>query len=65
MSQARGAAIRFTNTLRPQDVAQVVQFNDRVTVLQDFTADHDLLATAIKKTDAAGPPRSTTRCTSP
>jgi VWFA-related protein len=55
LAQAQSAAIRFTKTLRPQDEAQVVQFNDRSTVLQDFTNDQALLEAAIKKTDAAGP----------
>ncbi|HXB53558.1 MAG TPA: VWA domain-containing protein [Vicinamibacteria bacterium] len=52
---ARQAAIRFIKTLRPQDSAQVVQFNDRATVLQDFTSDHALLEKAINSTSASGP----------
>jgi Ca-activated chloride channel homolog len=52
---AQAAATRFVNTLRPQDSAQIVQFNDRATVLQDFTADHALLDAAIKNTAASGP----------
>ena len=52
---AQAAAIRFTKTLRPQDLAEVIQFNDRATVLQDFTADQDSLAAAIHKTEASGP----------
>ena len=52
---AQAAAIRFTKTLRPQDLAEVIQFNDRATVLQDFTADQDALASAILKTEASGP----------
>ena len=55
LPQARAAASRFVKTLRPQDLAQIVQFNDRSTVLQDFTNDHALLEAAINKTDAAGP----------
>jgi len=51
---AQTAAIRFTNTLRPQDLAQVVQFNDRATTLQPFTNDLAALDAAIRKTDAAG-----------
>jgi hypothetical protein len=39
LETAQTAAIRFTKTLRPQDVAQVVQFNDRATTLQPFTND--------------------------
>ena len=55
LPQARAAAARFIKTLRPQDAAQVVQFNDRSTVLQDFTSEHALLEAAINRTDAAGP----------
>ena len=33
--------MRFVKTLRPQDKAQVMQFNDRTTTLQEFTADHE------------------------
>ncbi len=52
---ARAAAIRFVGTLRPQDNAQIMQFNDRTTILQDFAADHSLLEGAISRTEAAGP----------
>jgi Ca-activated chloride channel family protein len=52
---ARAAAIRFVGTLRPQDNAQIMQFNDRTTILQDFVADHSKLESAISRTDAAGP----------
>jgi Ca-activated chloride channel family protein len=52
---ARAAAIRFVGTLRPQDNAQIMQFNDRTTILQDFVADHSLLDNAISRTEAAGP----------
>jgi VWFA-related protein len=52
---AQSAAARFVKTLRPQDSAQIVQFNDRATVLQDFTAEHALLEGAIRRTEASGP----------
>ena len=55
LRMAQAAAMRFVNTLRPQDVAQVVQFNDRATTLQDFTSDHAGLEAAIQHTTAAGP----------
>jgi VWFA-related protein len=51
----QNAATRFIKTLRAQDNAQVIQFSDRIATLHDFTADHELLAAAIKKTSAAGP----------
>lgn len=55
LPQAQAAAQRLVKTLRPQDVAQVVQFNDRATVLQDFTAEQPALDAAIRKTQASGP----------
>jgi Ca-activated chloride channel homolog len=55
LKTAQAAAVKFTKTLRPQDLAQIVQFNDRATTLQPFTADLDALETAIKKTEASGP----------
>ena len=55
LTVAQSAAIRFTKTLRAQDLAQIVQFNDRATVLEDFTSDHEGLEAAIHKTEASGP----------
>ncbi len=55
LSTAQAAATRFIRTLRPEDAAEVIQFNDRATVLQDFTADHATLEAAIRRTQAAGP----------
>jgi len=52
---AQDAAIRFTKTLRPQDLAQVVQFNERATTLQSFTNDLPALEKAIRSTEASGP----------
>lgn len=54
LAVAQSAAIRFVKTLRPQDLAQVVQFNDRITVLQDYTADQAALEGAIRRTQASG-----------
>jgi VWFA-related protein len=55
LSAARTAGKRFVRTLRPQDMAQVMQFNDRATVLQDFTSDHATLEAAFDRTEASGP----------
>jgi VWFA-related protein len=55
LTVAQSAAIRFVKTLRPQDLAQVVQFNDRISVLQDYTADQATLEGAIRRTQASGP----------
>lgn len=48
------AAIGFARTLRPGDRGIVIGFNDRVSVLQDLTDEHDLLETAIRQTGAQG-----------
>lgn len=52
---ARAAAKRFVGTLRPQDNAEVIQFNDRTTILQAFVADRGALEGAIERTEASGP----------
>jgi Ca-activated chloride channel family protein len=54
MSTAQEAAVGFAKRLRPQDLAQVVDFDTRVEVLQDFTADIPALETAIRATQAGG-----------
>ena len=43
----RSAARRLLRTLRPEDEAQIVQFNHGLTVLQAFTSDHDALDDAV------------------
>jgi Ca-activated chloride channel family protein len=55
MKTAQSAATRFIKTLRPQDLAQIVGFNDRSTTLQPFTNDQSKLEAAIRKTEASGP----------
>jgi Ca-activated chloride channel homolog len=56
LGAAQTAATRFVKTLKPErDLAQVVQFNERVTTLQDFTGEHALLESAIRRTSASGP----------
>jgi Ca-activated chloride channel homolog len=52
---AQEAAVRFCKTLRPQDLARVMQFNDRSLTLQDFTADPKALEDAVRRTHASGP----------
>jgi Ca-activated chloride channel homolog len=51
---AQEAGVRFVKTLRPGDLAQVVQFNDRASILQDFTTDHVALEAALRRTQASG-----------
>lgn len=48
------AAKDFVDTLRPEDSAFVVDFDENVFLLQDITHDHKALQTAIEGTDADG-----------
>jgi Ca-activated chloride channel family protein len=54
MTTAQEAAIGFAKKLRPQDLAQVVDFDTRVEILQNFTTDAAALETAIRGTTAGG-----------
>ena len=51
---AQDAAIGFARKLRPQDFAQVVDFDSRVEIAQDFTNSFADLERAIRATDAGG-----------
>ena len=52
---AQEAGVRFIRTLGATDAGRVVQFNDRVTTLQDFTANQTALESALRRTQASGP----------
>lgn len=54
IAQAEEAAARFVRQLRPQDEAEIVFFNDRVRVVQDFTADTARLDAAIRGAQPSG-----------
>ena len=54
LTTAQDAAAGFAKRLRPQDLAEVVDFDSRVTVLQDFTNNFADLDQAIRKTSAGG-----------
>jgi Ca-activated chloride channel homolog len=54
LTTAQDAAIGFAKKLRPQDLAQVVDFDTRVEILQNFTTDVAALETAIRGTTAGG-----------
>ncbi|MGE0816608.1 MAG: VWA domain-containing protein [Vicinamibacterales bacterium] len=54
MSIAQEAAVGFVRKLRPQDLAQVVDFDTRVEIVQDFTSDAAALEGAIRSTQAGG-----------
>jgi len=51
---AQEAAIGFARRLRSQDLAEVIDFDNRVTVLQNFTNSAQELETAIRRTSAGG-----------
>ena len=51
---AQEAAIGFAKRLRAQDLAEVIDFDNRVTVLQQFTNSASELETAIRRTSAGG-----------
>jgi Ca-activated chloride channel family protein len=51
---AQEAAIGFSRTVREQDLAEIIDFDTRVTVLQPFTNDVALLEKAIRRTSADG-----------
>jgi Ca-activated chloride channel family protein len=54
MDLVQEAAEGFVRTLRPGDRGSVVEFNERVHVLQGFTGDKALLASAVRRTSAHG-----------
>jgi Ca-activated chloride channel family protein len=51
---AQDAALRLVHALSPQDEAEVIAFNHRASVLQDFTSDQAKIAEAIRSTSADG-----------
>jgi Ca-activated chloride channel homolog len=51
---AQEAAIGFSKRLRQQDLAEVLDFDNRVTLLQQFTNSASELETAIRRTSAGG-----------
>ena len=51
---AQEAAIGFARRLRPEDVAEVVDFDSKVDILQTFTNDRNALEKAIRNTRADG-----------
>ena len=54
MRIAQDAAVGFVRKLRPQDLGQIVDFDSRVEVLQDFTNNVSELETSIRTTSAGG-----------
>ena len=54
LSTAQEATIGFARRLRPQDLAEIVDFDSRVVILQPFVNDIPALEQAIRKTSAGG-----------
>lgn len=54
MKEVHAAAGSFVETIRPEDRALVIAFDDKVFLLQDLTSDHDALNDAIASTEAIG-----------
>jgi VWFA-related protein len=54
MPEVHQAAAGFVATLRPQDKALVIDFDDRVFLVQELTADQTLLKEAVSSTEALG-----------
>lgn len=54
MKLAQEAAIGFAKRLRPEDVAEIVDFDSKVDILQTFTNDREALERAIRSTTADG-----------
>jgi Ca-activated chloride channel family protein len=54
MPEVHQAAAGFVETLRPQDRALVIDFDDKVFLLQELTSDHALLKEAVTSTEALG-----------
>jgi Ca-activated chloride channel homolog len=54
LTTAQEAAVGFARRLRPQDLAEVIDFDSRVVVLQGFSNNAGELEQAIRKTSAGG-----------
>jgi Ca-activated chloride channel family protein len=54
LQTAQEAAIGFVRRLRSQDVAEIIDFDSRVTILANFTNNAGELEQAIRKTSAGG-----------
>ena len=54
LGTAQEAAIGFARKLRSQDLAEVIDFDSRVVILQNFTSGVSELEQAIKRTSAGG-----------
>ena len=55
IKEVHQAAGSFVDTLRPEDKALVIDFNENVVLIQDLTSDHAALKEAITSTEPIGP----------
>jgi Ca-activated chloride channel homolog len=54
MATAQHAAVGFMRRLGPRDLAQVIDFDSQVQILQAFTGNVDALEAAVRRTTAGG-----------
>jgi len=54
MAEVHRAGASFVETLRPQDQAMVIDFDDKVFLLAELTADQTILKEAVTSTEALG-----------
>ncbi len=54
LEEVHKAASSFVETLREQDRAMIIDFDDKVFLIQDLTADHEALKEAVTSTEAIG-----------
>ena len=54
LREVHKAAAAFVDTLRPEDQALIIDFDDKVFLIQDLTSNHELLKDALTSTEAIG-----------
>jgi Ca-activated chloride channel homolog len=54
LEEAKRAALQFVQQMTPKDVAKIVQFDERVTALSEFTSDKTVLTAAVNKAYGLG-----------
>ena len=54
LQTAQEAAVGFARRLRPEDMAEIINFDSRVEILETFTNDQQRLERAIRQTSAGG-----------
>ena len=54
LREVHKAAAAFVDTLRPEDQALIIDFDDKVFLIQELTSNHELLKDALTSTEAIG-----------